>query len=88
MSIKSNKILFKKFLDKNEKRIFEGGKRFNSYNKKNDDTLISIITVVKNKSKYIQETINSIKNQKYKNIEYIVIDGVSTDGSLEIIKKI
>lgn len=81
------KILFKKFLDKNKKRIFEGGKRFNSNNKKNDDTLISIITVIKNKSEYIQETIDSIKNQKYKNIEYIVIDGVSTDGSLEIIKK-
>ena len=87
MNINSDKILFKKFLDKNEKRIFEGGKRFNSNNKKNDATLISIITVIKNKSKYIQETIDSIKNQKYKNIEYIVIDGVSTDGSLEIIKK-
>ena len=69
------------------KGFFEGGKRFNSNNKKNDATLISIITVIKNKSEYIQETIDSIKNQKYKNIEYIVIDGVSTDGSLEIIKK-
>lgn len=87
MNINSDKILFQKFLDKNEKRIFEGGKRFNSNYKKNDTTLISIITVVKNKAKYIQETIDSIKNQKYKNIEYIVIDGVSTDGSLEIIKK-
>ena len=78
------KILFKKFLDKNKKRIFEGGKRFNSNNKKNDDTLISIITVIKNKSEYIQETIDSIKNQKYKNIEYIVIDGVSIDGSQKL----
>tara|TARA_Y100000816_G_scaffold290243_1_gene278461 strand:+ start:595 stop:1482 length:888 start_codon:yes stop_codon:yes gene_type:complete len=87
MNINSEKILFQKFLDKNEKRIFEGGKRFNINNKKNDTTLISIVTVVKNKAKYIQETIDSIKNQKYKNIEHIIIDGVSTDGTIEIIKK-
>ena len=88
MNSSFEKIKFKKFLDKNPNRIFEGGKRFNNeYIKKNNDPLISIITVVKNKSKYIQETINSIKNQKYKNIEYIVVDGVSEDGSIEIIKK-
>ncbi len=88
MNSSFEKIKFKKFLDKNSNRTFEGGKRFNSeYIKKNNDPLISIITVVKNKSKYIQETINSIKNQKYKNIEYIVVDGVSDDGTIEIIKK-
>jgi len=87
MNINFEKIVFKKFLDKNENRIFEGGKRFNLESKINNDTLISIITVVKNKSKYIQETIDSIKNQKYKNIEHIVIDGISTDGTIEIIKK-
>jgi len=81
------KIEFKKFLDKNSKRIFEGGKRFNGDIKKNSDPLISIITVTKNQSKHIQETIDSIKSQKYKNIEYIIIDGASTDGSIEIIKK-
>ena len=87
MNINSEKIKFKKFLDKNENRIFEGGKRFGSESKINNDTLISIITVVKNKSEYIQETIDSIKNQKYKNIEHIIIDGVSTDGTVEIVKK-
>ena len=87
MNINSEKIEFKKFLDKNENRIFEGGKRFSSESKINNDTLISIITVVKNKSEYIQETIDSIKNQKYKNIEHIIIDGVSTDGTVEIVKK-
>ena len=87
MNINSEKIKFKKFLDKNENRIFEGGKRFSSESKINNDTLISIITVVKNKSEYIQETIDSIKNQKYKNIEHIIIDGVSTDGTVEIVKK-
>ena len=88
MNYSFEKIKFRKFLDKNSNRIFEGGKRFNKeYIKTNNDPLISIITVVKNKSKYIQETINSIKNQKYKNIEYIIVDGVSEDGSIEIIKK-
>jgi glycosyltransferase involved in cell wall biosynthesis len=87
MNSNYKKIKFQKFLKNNPKRIFEGGKRFNNTMIDNNETLISIITVIKNKSKFIQETIDSIKNQKYKNIEYIVIDGVSTDGSLEIIKK-
>ena len=80
-------IKFNKFLDKNPNRIFEGGKRFEEQSKKNDGPLISIITVSKNSSKFIQETIDSIKNQKYKNVEYIIVDGGSTDGTIEIIKK-
>ena len=89
MQNKFSKIKFKKFLDKNPSRVFEGGKRFE--NKANlYDHLgpkITIITVIKNKADYVEETILSIKNQNYKNIEYIVIDGVSTDGSIDIIKK-
>ena len=80
-------IKFNKFLDKNPNRIFEGGKRFKKPIKKNDGPLISIITVSKNSSKFIQETIDSIKNQKYKNIEYIIVDGGSTDETIDIIKK-
>ena len=49
--------------------------------------LISIITVVYNGEKTLEQTIQSVLNQTYKNIEYIVIDGISTDGTLEIIKK-
>lgn len=49
--------------------------------------LISIITVVFNGEKYIEETILSILNQTYQNIEYIIIDGQSNDGTLNIIKK-
>ena len=48
---------------------------------------ISIITVVFNNVSHLQKTINSILNQKYKNFELIVIDGGSTDGTLDVIKE-
>jgi glycosyltransferase involved in cell wall biosynthesis len=53
----------------------------------NDSPLISIITVVFNGSKTLKQTIDSVLSQNYKNIEYIIIDGGSTDGTLDIIKK-
>jgi glycosyltransferase len=46
---------------------------------------ISIITICLNKKNEIKETIESVLSQTYSNIEYILIDGGSTDGSLEII---
>ncbi|MDO4880112.1 MAG: glycosyltransferase family 2 protein [Capnocytophaga sp.] len=49
--------------------------------------LISIITVSYNAVKTIEDTILSVINQTYPNIEYIIIDGGSTDGTLDIIKK-
>ena len=48
---------------------------------------ISIITVVYNNEKTILDSINSVRNQTYKNIEYIIIDGGSTDDSTDIIRK-
>ena len=48
---------------------------------------ISIITPCFNAVKYIEQTILSIINQDYDNIEYIIIDGGSTDGTVDIIKK-
>ena len=47
---------------------------------------ISIITVVWNNAKTIKDAINSVLNQSYKDVEYIVIDGASTDGTIEIVK--
>jgi len=47
---------------------------------------ISIITVVWNNNETIRDAINSVLGQTYKNIEYIIIDGASTDGTVEIIK--
>ena len=49
--------------------------------------LISIITAVLNGEKYIEQTIKSVINQSYQNIEYIIIDGGSTDRTLDIIKQ-
>jgi glycosyltransferase involved in cell wall biosynthesis len=49
--------------------------------------LVTIITVVYNNDTYIAETINSVLSQSYDSIEYIIIDGGSTDKTLEIIRQ-
>lgn len=48
---------------------------------------ISIITVCYNSSSTIEETFKSVEQQTYHDIEYIVIDGGSTDGTVDLIKK-
>lgn len=62
-----------------------------SYNeegkKYTDKPLVSIIMAVFNGVNYLEETIISVINQSYSRIEFIVIDGKSTDGTVEIIKK-
>lgn len=52
-----------------------------------DLPLITVVTISYNAVQAIESTICSVINQKYLNIEYIVIDGGSTDGTIEILKK-
>lgn len=53
-----------------------------------DTPLISIITVVYNGKNVLEKTIQSVLNQTYQSIEYIIIDGGSTDGTVEMIKRL
>lgn len=52
-----------------------------------NNPVLSVITIVYNNAKDIERTMLSVLNQTYSNIEYVVIDGASTDGTLQIIKK-
>lgn len=69
--------------------MINGGKQVNKISSEYDKSmpLFSIITVVYNGEKTIEKTINSVLNQTYKNIEYIIIDGNSKDKTVDVIKK-
>ena len=67
--------------------MIEGGIRISNPEIKKKEPLITIITVVKNGEKFFEECIESVLNQSYKNFEYIIIDGNSTDRTHEILKK-
>lgn len=69
--------------------FIESGLRTQGYFKKSTDQkpLITIITIVFNDEKFIEQTILSILTQTYANVEYIIIDGGSTDKTVDILKK-
>ncbi len=51
------------------------------------DLKITVITPVYNGAEYIEQCLQSVMNQTYKNFEHIVMDGGSTDGTVDIVKK-
>lgn len=52
-----------------------------------DSPLVSIVTPTLNQAKFIERTIQSVKAQTYPNLEHIVVDGGSSDGTLEILRR-
>lgn len=73
----------------NSAREGEGGLRLKGYFKKGaaGRPLISIITTVYNGIEHIEKSIESVIGQTYDNIEYIIIDGGSTDGTFDVIQR-
>ena len=83
----SSKIQTSSFLSSYPRRLGEGGLRTKGFYKSStpSEPLVSVITIVLNGEEYIEKTIQSVIRQTYKNIEYIVVDGGSTDATLDII---
>jgi glycosyltransferase involved in cell wall biosynthesis len=77
------------FLPNTTTRFAEGGLRTRGVFKSNNHNLplISVVTVVFNGKEHIEDCMKSVLAQTWKNIEYIIIDGGSTDGTLDLLRK-
>ena len=76
-----------KTVNRIENSKLEGGYRLENVKSRSDTPLITIITATYNSDKYLEESILSLHNQKFLNYEHIIIDGGSTDKTINIIKK-
>ena len=67
---------------------FEGGGLLHGKIKHSESNkpLITVITSTFNAAKHLPAAIQSIREQNYLNIEYIVVDGASSDGTLDVLK--
>lgn len=84
------KIKSELFLPQHAERIADGGLRLQGKYKSKDinqKPLITVLTVVFNGAETLERTILSVINQSYDNVEFIIIDGGSTDKTLDIIHK-
>jgi len=77
------------FLPAGAGRLAEGGLRTKGYFKRGATgrPLITVITIVYNRCEHMAATIESVLAQTYDNMEYIIIDGGSTDGTVEVIQR-
>lgn len=64
----------------------KGGRLASSYSRITQNGLVSIVTVVRNARATLSRTIDSVRSQTYPNVELIVVDGGSTDGTLALIQ--
>ncbi|WP_053079209.1 glycosyltransferase [Puniceibacterium sp. IMCC21224] len=71
------------------KRVAEGGRRLGGMTRKSrpEAPLVTIITVCWNSAKTIEQTIQSVLRQTYDNVEYVIVDGNSSDATLDILRK-
>jgi len=75
--------------DKTGRRVAEGGCRTTGIDRPQNPnaTLVTVLTVCWNSARTIEQTINSVLSQTYRNIEYILVDGGSTDATVDIIRR-
>lgn len=75
--------------DKTAKRAYEGGMRLKGRYKSEFEgkPLVTVVTTVYNRESVVEKAICSVLTQTYDNIEYIVVDGASSDNTTEVIRK-